>query len=85
MLKGWHAVLRLASCPGLLLGIEDVKVGGSNIIRIDLGLPLNMISLLPWQKLWTRMHIVLVRLHRMVLNGRKIFNQPDRVNFIIII
>ena len=37
MLKGWHAVLRLASCTGLLLGIEDVKVGGSNIIRIDLG------------------------------------------------
>ena len=36
-LQGGHAVLRLASCTGLLLGIEDVKVGGSDMIGIDLG------------------------------------------------
>lgn len=36
-LQGGHAVLRLASCTGLLLGVEDVKVGGSDIEGIDLG------------------------------------------------
>ena len=36
-LQGGHAVLRLASCTGLLLGIEDVKVGGSDLSGIDLG------------------------------------------------
>ena len=36
-LQGGHTVLRLASCTGLLLGIEDVKVGGSDMKGIDLG------------------------------------------------
>ena len=38
-LQGGHAVLRLASCTGLLLGIEDLKVGESddNMKGIDLG------------------------------------------------
>ena len=36
-LQGGHTVLRLASCTGLLLGIEDVRVGGNDIIGIDLG------------------------------------------------
>lgn len=38
-LQGGHAVLRLASCTGLLLGVEDVKVGGGdeNMKGIDLG------------------------------------------------
>lgn len=35
-LQGGHAVLRLASCTGLLLGIEDLKVGGSEK-GIDVG------------------------------------------------
>ena len=34
-LQGVHAVLRLASCTGLLLGIEDFKVGGSDMIGFD--------------------------------------------------
>ncbi|KAF8817202.1 hypothetical protein BYT27DRAFT_7205062 [Phlegmacium glaucopus] len=38
-LQGGHSVLRLASCAGLLLGVEDLKVGGSdeNMKGIDLG------------------------------------------------
>ena len=35
-LQGGHAVLRLASCAGLLLGVEDLKVGGTEK-RIHLG------------------------------------------------
>ena len=35
-LQGGHAVLRLASCTGLLLGVEDVKIGGSDMKGIDL-------------------------------------------------
>lgn len=38
-LQGGHAILRLASCTGLLLGVEDLKVGGSDegTKGIDLG------------------------------------------------
>lgn len=40
-LQGGHAVLRVASCAGLLLGAEDLKIGGSdeNVKGIDLGTP----------------------------------------------
>jgi hypothetical protein len=36
-LQGGHAVLRLASSTGILLGVEDIKIGGSDTKGIDLG------------------------------------------------